>query len=1004
MTRRRRRLPPPSLALLALALGCGGGGEAPPHAAPAEAPATAPEPETRGALAFPAAIIEAEIADGRAHRYEVPLATGQYLEVLVEQHGVDVVVTLARPDGTEVLAADSPTEGSSYERLAAVGSESGVHSLSIRPLAGKWGSGRYRLRLVALRAAGAEDRLRAEAFLDLARGQALAQAETEGAAPEAVARLERAGERFARLADAHGRGVALFELGVALRRQEGDGTAALAAFAQSLPWLAAAGLTCHEATALHFMGEIHRERNELPAALAAYRSAVAKREEDGDRAGQARALNQLGLVARGLGELQEALDSYDRAIAIWGELGEPFRQARPIHNRGKALLDLGRFQDAREDFVRALAARRREGNLPEVAQALTGLAQVEEAWSRTLPGGSGSQPRAALHRALAGYREALDLHRQAGDALGEGVCLGGIGTVQARLGEVAEALDALGRALQVFERLGDRREQGLALLDLGALLAREGRVPEAMDRYHSAMEHFTAAHDRADQAAALSWMATARWRQGDLAGAAALLDEAVATIEALRAGPRSPGLRASYLATRQNYFELAVDLAMERHRLDPGAGFAARALELHERSRARSLLDSLARGGADGPLAGSLPRAAPPLSSAEIQLLLDREALLLEYHLGPERSFLWAVTGDGLEAFPLPGRREVEEQALAAYVLLSQPPSTEGRRRTGEVLAALSRMLLAPVADRLEARRLLVVPGGALQYLPFAALPAPGPAGSGAGDEEPPLLSAHEIVHLPSASALGPLRRRGRERAPAARLLAVVADPVFDRGDSRFGAAGEIGVRGGHGAAAPGDRYPRLARSREEAEAILGLVPPGAGFEALGFEARKDLLTGGALSRYRIVHLATHGEIDAAGGRLPHLVFSLFDASGDPLDGLLGAEELYGLRLPADLVVLSACRTALGEEVRGEGLVGLTQGFFHAGASRLLVSLWSVDDHATSELMRGFYRRLLAGSPPATALREAQLQAASEPAWRSPYFWAPFVLLGDWRWEVGTPP
>jgi len=176
-------------------------------------------------------------------------------------------------------------------------------------------------------------------------------------------------------------------------------------------------------------------------------------------------------------------------------------------------------------------------------------------------------------------------------------------------------------------------------------------------------------------------------------------------------------------------------------------------------------------------------------------------------------------------------------------------------------------------------------------------------------------------------------------------------------------------------------------------------VAPGRGRQALDFEASRDLATSADLAQYRVVHFATHGILDTERPELSGLVLSLVDRDGRPRDGYLRLNELYALKLPAELVVLSACRTALGREMRGEGLVGLTRGFMYAGASRVLASLWMVDDRATAELMSHFYRGLLgpAHLPAPAALRAAQEAVRSQRRWEHPYYWAGFVLHGDWK-------
>jgi len=153
-----------------------------------------------------------------------------------------------------------------------------------------------------------------------------------------------------------------------------------------------------------------------------------------------------------------------------------------------------------------------------------------------------------------------------------------------------------------------------------------------------------------------------------------------------------------------------------------------------------------------------------------------------------------------------------------------------------------------------------------------------------------------------------------------------------------------------------------------------------------------------ALARYRVVHFATHGLLDSERPELSGIVLSLVDQKGRPQNGFLRLHEVYNLSLPADLVVLSACQTALGREIKGEGIVGLTRGFMYAGAGRVSASLWKVDDAGTAELMRRFYAHMLKENmPAAAALRAAQVEMAGRGLYRSPYFWAAFVIQGDWK-------
>jgi CHAT domain-containing protein len=340
-------------------------------------------------------------------------------------------------------------------------------------------------------------------------------------------------------------------------------------------------------------------------------------------------------------------------------------------------------------------------------------------------------------------------------------------------------------------------------------------------------------------------------------------------------------------------------------------------------------------------------------------------------------------------------------------------------------------MLLAPVAEQLGTKRLVIVADGALQYVPFAALPAPSATaslvtghlplagkdakGKGLMTKDNPLILEHEIVNLPSASTLAVMRRELKGRASAPKLVAVLADPVFDINDVRLRRAAkeitgsektidndvnsklvrsikETGLANGEWP------LPRLLGTRREATAILALAPESKRRRALDFEANRDVVTGSDIGQYQIIHFATHGLLNSRNPELSGIVLSLVDSQGRAQDGFLRLHEIYNLRLSAELVVLSACQTGLGKEIRGEGLIGLTRGFMYAGARRLVTSLWQVDDKATSELMMRFYRGMFERKlTAAAALRAAQIEMWQQKDWQSPYYWASFALQGEWR-------
>ena len=385
--------------------------------------------------------------------------------------------------------------------------------------------------------------------------------------------------------------------------------------------------------------------------------------------------------------------------------------------------------------------------------------------------------------------------------------------------------------------------------------------------------------------------------------------------------------------------------------------------------------------------------------------VVDSQTIVLEYCLGEPRSYLWAITEDNVQSFELPSQSEIDDLVRRFHAALSNP-SGDGAKleETRAIGRRLRELLIDPARAELVGRRVVIVGNGALQYLPFAALPLDNDAG-GAGF----FGGVHEIITEPSASVLMLLKKRGDDER-VDRSVMVLADPVFDPSDPRVSGFDNVlsaiprsddgsWLRSVLETGAPreGMRLPRLPFSRREAKRIHGLSDSDQSVMLLDFDARLSQLADSALDR-QYLHFATHAVLNAEHPALSGIVLSLVDEDGKPVDGFLKLEDIYRLRMRARLVVLSACQTGLGSDVKGEGLVGLTRGFLHAGANSVIASLWKVDDLATAEFMEEFYTGLLRdGLSPSAALQRAQSAMRRHPRWSSPYYWAAFSLQGDWR-------
>lgn len=823
------------------------------------------------------------------------------------------------------------------------------------------------------------------------------------------------------------------------------------------------------------MGYSYTDSGDLTEARKHYRRSMELWQEVGDRRGEALALTALGGIHSFMGDKQQALDSHSKALGLFHLIGNRQGEAAALNGVGQAYQDLSDYRAALDSYQQALKLYEAIGNSDFTALNHYYVGRTYYSLGDTA-------------RARASYQRGLELSREVGDRQIEAHIVKGQSVIDGAENNHAAALRQLRKALEIYGAIGDRRGVAYSLNDIGYLERKTGRAEHALAYFRRALGIIKACQDRRGEALVLYNVALTQKELGDFDEALTLAKESIGIVESARARVDSLSLRTSYFATAHKHYELYIDLLMQMHKRRPDAGYAAAAFLASEHARARSLLDTLTRGrAAEGGshagllaleqelqqrleakeeyrtrlLSGGSGAEARKVSAEITALSQEREAvlarireeapryatltqpgllrleeilaemrdgntLLLELSLGDERSYLWAVSGDSLSGYELPGRAVLEPMADRVYEMLSKRPPADGegaasRREAGdpearayqEAVSALSRTVLGPVAGQLGSKKLLLVVDGALQYIPFEVLPAPGQDEAGTPKEQQVLLAEHEIVGLPSASILAAIRRENARPAPDVKVVAVLADPVFDKGDPRvigaqeqrpdartFDETSERYIRNAltdtHGGSP--SAIPRLPGSLREARAIMSIVPSNKALMAVGFQANRALVTGDDLRRYRIVHFATHGLLDSEQPEMSGLVLSLVDEKGTPQNGYLRLRDIYDLNLPAELVVLSACRTGMGRNIQGEGPIGLTRGFIYAGSKSVIASLWKVDDAATAELMRYFYSALLKdGLPPAAALKAAKKAVRAQERWRAPYFWAGFVLQGEYE-------
>jgi len=978
------------------------------------------------------------LAAGEYHEYNLgALAAGDAVHVVLEQQGVDVVAQVVDEGDRVLVQVDSPIGAYGFEHVCFVSQGRGTYRLFVKPLSAQ-AAGRYGMRLRErappssnLRIADCEEAQRVFAEAEVRRAEASA----------AVASLyERAVKLWRRSEEPFPLAISLKQAG-SFSSLRGDLGAALSAYDESLLLLRSlGGEAAHRqlAAVLNLSGLVRDLAGEPEQARASFEEARAISQQVGDRPGEASAISNLALWETSGGDLYRAIELHREALAIWRNLRLSSNEATTLNVLGVALTQLGLYGQALDVLNDALAIRQRDGRPEPLANTWMAIG-----WTEHL---SGRGTEAVGH-----FLRAIDLYRKSGARLGEAGALDRLGSAYRELGRLADARHAFETSLAIYRAAGDRLHTAHTASNLGCLLADPRLLGEAG-------ETFTVLGDRAALAQVRYCQARLELNAGHLNAALNRIEAAVSLVDVLRDAALRRGHYAPTLALWQKYSALHVDILMRLHERDPRAGHDAHAFEVSDLERARHLYELLSearvevrfgvpeallereravqrrlnaaelrrqsllqqQGGAtavaaqekavrdllrelsgvEAEIRATNPRFAElrrpsPVRLAEMQELLASDTLLLSYVLGEERSFLFVVSRKGIESHVLPRRREIEELAWRVYEGLRNSRQRRTRQQLPTLTDKLSDMLLGPVRAQLVGRRLLAVGDGMLHYVPFAALPLPGlPARAVDGEGGDLVVDRYEVVHLPSAAVLKALRQRAAERWPPAKELAMVADAVYSTKDERLPSA----VRAEPSPESQ-EHLLALPYTKQEAEAILAMVAPEKRLAVLGFAARPELVRAGGLRDYRILHFATHGLLNEEHPELSGLSLSMFDQQGHPRDGNLRLHEIYSLDLPADLVVLSACRTALTQEAQGEGLVGLTHGFFYAGASRLIVSLWDVHDKATAELMTVFYRGLLQErlSPP-EALRAAQYWMRQQEQWKAPYYWAGFVLEGDWKW------
>jgi CHAT domain-containing protein/Tfp pilus assembly protein PilF len=980
----------------------------------------------------------------------------------VEQDNIDVVTAIFGPDNKQISESDSPNERWGSEPILLVAPTTDEYRVDIRSPSSSAPNGSYQIEIVALREATEIDKGHAAAQLAFDEARKLRAQQTPPARRAAIEKFHSALPLFQAAGDSYRRAMTLLYIGIT-HYQLNEVRKALEYFNETLAIAVSTGNRRLEASTETFVGGMLDLQGDVGKALEHYQRALTLAREIGVGISEGSALSNMGKIYNDVADWQKALEFYGQSLEVYRAAGSKQHEAITLNNIGIAYLLSGEHQKALDYLQQSLPLLRAGGNknsesytllnigaayrrLGEFDKALAHFNQAQALQKETsnraqeadtldemgVAYTASGQPEKALEY----HRQAVQIQHSAGNIRREAIALTNLGDAYTLTGQPDKALEQFTQALSVLRNIGDLGTAAIALEGAARAEQKRGNLEDA----------------RKHIAESVALIETVRARSGSLqmrASYRATMEKAyefyIDVLMQQHAKNPSQGLDAEALKVSERGRARSLLERLSEAPIDIREGIDAALIEKERdlkrvmNAKAQRELQLKVRKGSTEEIAtlgkelsalegeyqqvqAAIRKSSPqysaltqpqPLGLKEIQQQLDPKTVLLEYSLGETRSYLWVVTPDSLKAFELPKGAEIEkiaretaESLSARSVVKSLETPAQRRARIASADAKfekasteLSRMVLAPASGEFGTKRLVIVADGALQYVPFAALPLAASR---------PVILDHEIVSLQSASAFAVQRQNLAHRKPAPKAVAVIADPVFAVTDVRFKGGAAVGESNTQDATRklehlPGTAngqlsIPRLPFTRSEADQILAVAPRAASMKALDFRANRAIATSDELSKYRYVHFATHGYLDTTRAGLSAIVLSLIDEKGKPQDGFLRTHDIYNLKLPAELVVLSACETGLGKAVTGEGLEGLTRGFMYAGARHVVVSLWNVNDKATAELMQRLYVGMLrSNKTPAAALRDAQIQMLRTRQWQSPYFWAAFVIQGDWR-------
>ncbi len=1002
--------------------------------------------------------VAAAFNSGEHHFYRLELKSGEVAELFCERNEIDIKLSVFAPNGGQILASNAPDGFVGSEKLVFAADKPGEYKIEINSRRPGIFHGNYKITLKDQRAPNETDKAEIEAMrLSGEAGEIVQGAENHvEKAVRALERLDKALALFEKSGDLDGQAKVIFRIAAITGNETGDSDKAAILYQKAAAIWTQTGDEAGKFLAVLHAGNELREsggNNKIPAA-ALFKQALEINRKLGSVADQAVVLAFICRISNNSGNFQKGFETcrqslkitqnndpltdyftyttlgslyentggdedslknyqtgFERAVSIKDYLN-PIRAAIAQGNKAIILQRQQKYTEAAENYQAAIDVAETVKRPQYVAYFTTQLATL---YYETNEFGKGLE---FAEKSLALYRRILPIKRQ--------IALNAVGKNAAALGQMPKARVAFDEALEINRLNKDRYAEAETLYNLSKIERDEGNLEIAesdIDQSISISEIIRS--ELLGKTQRSSYLSILK-RYYEL------------KIEILwRRDEKNPG--ANYSEQAWQMQEKSRARSLLENFLESGADFSANLpkdfftrekillekIAAAETNRANSLKlkNASAQTAAENNLRQTLDeynlwqeesRSANPqffavkspadFSFADAQKTLDGATAYLEYSLGEKQSGVWLIAKNSVKFYKLPARAEINRQSLELYRALSDR-TTGDQQLINQLSQQLSARILMPLsADAAKFHRLVVIADGALQLIPFSALTTSSDA------VYRPLVTDTEIINEPSLSTLIYLQksRAARTNSPE-KSVAVLADPIFEQSDERFVNSKTLKNKSlNQPAKIPDallqtlrdfgvDRLARLPFTGIEARNIIGFAGEKS-ILAIGANASREKFLRGDFDSYRILHFATHGFLNQRTPDLSGLVLSLYDEKRHSQNGFLRVIDLYSIKLHNDLVVLSACQTGLGKDVEGEGIIGLTRGFMYAGASGVVSSLWKVDDAATAELMKRFYRAMLKeNKSPSAALQIAKNEIRQIPRFKNPQNWAGFTLTGDWH-------